>query len=473
MNVLLVASESVPFVKTGGLADVVSALGRELINIGVDARIIIPYHGKIKNTSNDFKYIDKCYVRVGQKQEYCGIMTTVVDGVTYYFVDNDFYFGYRVNEIYGCYDDGERYAFFCRAVLESLNIIDFKPDVIHVNDWHSAIIPYLLKVDYKYRIEYSKIKTLLSIHNLQFQGIFPKSLSNELCTPLTEDIIFDDCINYLKAGIVVSDHVVTVSETYRFETLTDYYGERLNHVLNYRGVSYSGIVNGIDYEMWNPKTDHNISFNYDVDNVSDGKKINKDILRKRFNLPISDKPLIGIVSRLSEQKGLDLVKHAFNSMIESIDCQFIVLGSGDREFEEFFREKTSQYNDVASYIGYDEELAHQVYAGCDYYLMPSRFEPCGLSQLISIRYGTIPIVRETGGLKDTVIPYNNATKEGFGYTFCSYNSDDMLDAISRAVRIYGDKKLLNTIRKNMMKLDYSFKKSAEEYLFQYNKIMKY
>ncbi len=473
MKTLLVASESIPFAKTGGLADVIPSLAKELINLNVDARIIIPFHGCIKYSVNRFDYLGNTFVNVGDKQEYCGVMTTEVDGVTYYFIDNDYYFGKRTEGIYGHPDDGERFAYFNRAVLESLEVIDFVPDVIHVNDWHSGMIPHLLNREYKQYEKYSKIKTLLSIHNLMFQGVFPESLTHELAIPLHDDITFDHRINFLKAGIVASDHVVTVSKTYMLETLTYDYGEGLNHVLDYRGVSYSGIVNGIDYETWNPETDSNIEFNYNAKNITEGKNKNKEMLRKRVGLPVSDKPLIGMVTRLSEQKGLDLLKNIFDEIIQKTNCQFIILGSGDSEYEEYFWRKTSEYGDVASYIGYDEELAHLIYAGCDYYLMPSRFEPCGLSQLIAIKYGTIPIVRETGGLKDTVIPYDTATKEGFGFTFCMYDSYDMLGAVERALSIYNDKDTLLNIREKMLDLDYSFKKSAEEYLHQYEKISKY
>ncbi len=473
MKVLLVASESVPYIKTGGLADVIPSLAKELINLNVDARIIIPFHGKIKYSVNRFDYLGSTFVNVGDKQEYCGIMTAEVDGVIYYFIDNDYYFGKRTGAIYGHHDDGERFSYFNWAVLESLEVIDFIPDVVHVNDWHAGMIPHLLNNYYRHRKDYSNIKTLLSIHNLMFQGVFPESLTHELCIPLHENIIFDYKINFLKAGIVASDHVVTVSETYRQETLTDAMGEGLNHVLNYRGVAYSGIVNGIDYETWNSQIDPNIAIKYNIDDVTEGKKKNKDALRKKFGLPDSNKPLIGIVSRLSEQKGLDILKNIFDEMILKTNCQFIVLGSGDSEYEDFFKHKSNEYEDVASYIGYDEELAHQVYAGCDYYLMPSRFEPCGLSQLIAMKYGAIPIVRETGGLKDTVIPYNMSTKQGFGFTFCMYNSSDLLDAIERALSIYDNKDILLDIRKTMLNLDYSFKKSAEDYIFQYKKIMSY
>ncbi len=473
MKVLLVAAESVPFIKTGGLADVISSLAKELTSLGVDVRIMIPHHGKIKNSNKSFEYVGNLGVKVSDREEYCGVMSTNVDGIIYYFIDNDYYFGKRSDGIYGHHDDGERFAFFNRAVLDSLQIIDFIPNVIHINDWHTGMIPHLLNVEYKQRNEYSNIKTLLSIHNLMFQGAFPESMSYVLNTQLHRDITFDYKINFLKAGIVASDHVVTVSNTYRLETLSDEHGEGLNRVLDYRGIAYSGIVNGIDYGTWNPETDDYIEFKYNIDNITEGKEKNKEILREKFNLANSDKPLIGIVSRLSEQKGFNILKDVFDEMMINTNCQFIVLGSGDREYEDFFNHKSYENENVASYIGYSEELAHLVYAGCDYYLMPSRFEPCGLSQLISIKYGTIPIVRETGGLKDTVIPYNWVTNEGFGFTFCSYNSSDMLDAVVRALSIYNDKETLLNIRKKMMMIDYSFRQSAEEYLYQYNKIINY
>ncbi len=475
MKVLLVASEALPFIKTGGLADVIPSLAKELRALGVDARIMIPNHGKVKqNYEEKQEFITNTFVQVGHYKKYCGISSITHDGVPYYFLDNDYYFGYRSSELYGHYDDGERFAFFNRAVLDSLKQINFFPDVIHLNDWHTGMIPYILKTEHKQDPDYAKIKTLLSIHNLMFQGIYPLSLHHELCVELSDDFIFDYHINFLKAGILLSDHVVTVSKKYREETLSDYFGEKLNHILDYRGVAYSGIVNGIDYDTWSPETDDRIAFNYTSKNVTTGKNNNKKALQKQFGLPINQKiPVIGIVSRLTEQKGLELIKSVFNELMETEKIQFVLLGSGDKEFEDFFTEMSYRYENVATYIGYNEDLAHLVYAGSDFYLMPSRFEPCGLSQLIAMKYASIPIVRETGGLYDTVLPYNELENTGYGFTFYSFNAHDMLGAIRRGIALYYNKKELLKIRRRLYQLDFSFRKAAEEYNFFYEKIQQY
>jgi starch synthase len=475
MKVLLVASEALPFIKTGGLADVIPSLAKELRKLGVDARIMIPNHGKVKAKYEEKQeFVTNTFVQVGHYKKYCGISTITHDDVPYYFIDNDYYFGFRDSELYGHYDDGERFAFFNRAVLDSLKQIDFMPDVIHINDWHTGMIPYILKTEHSKDPDYKNIKTLLSIHNLMFQGIFPLSVHHELGLDLNDDFVFDYHVNFLKTGILLSDHVVTVSDKYREETLTDYYGEKLNHILDYRGVAYSGIVNGIDYETWSPQTDKNIPFNYSSKNVSTGKAKNKEALQEQFGLPKNPNvPVIGIVSRLSEQKGLDLIKTVFDEMLETEDIQFVLLGSGEKEYEDYFAEKAMHNENVAAYIGYNEDLAHMVYAGCDFYLMPSRFEPCGLSQLISMKYATIPVVRETGGLYDTVKPYNEEANEGYGFTFYSFNAHDMLGAIRRGIALYYDKKELLKIRRRLYNLDFSFAKAAKEYNFFYEKIQSY
>ncbi len=465
MNVLFAVSECVPFVKSGGLADVAGALPKELVKLGNDVRVVLPKYSLIpEKYREEMIKVEEVRVPVGWRQQYCGIETLEYEGITYYFLDHEYYF-YR-DSLYGHYDDAERFSFFCRGVLEALKVVDFKPDIIHSHDWHTGMISYLLKADYQEQELYKEIKTIFTIHNLQFQGVFPYSVLGDLLNLKDEnfyDLEFHGDISFMKGAIQSADFITTVSPTYKEEIQTAYYGEKLDGLLRSHREKLLGIVNGIDDQLYNPETDENITAPYSVKTL--GKKMkNKAALQKRFGLPENEStPIISMVTRLTKQKGLDLIKRVLDEVLRQ-DVQVIVLGTGEKEFEDYFRHMEWVYpSKFKAYIGFDEVLAHQIYAGSDLFLMPSKFEPCGLGQLIALRYGTIPIVRETGGLNDTVTSYREDTEEGNGFTFRNFNAHDMLYTIQRAIDSYNQDKVWNKIVKTAMTQDYSWRKSAIKY----------
>ncbi|HWJ78311.1 MAG TPA: glycogen synthase GlgA [Niallia sp.] len=471
MKVLFAVSECVPFIKSGGLADVAGSLPKELKKQGTDVAIImpkyqdIPAHLLAKSKKKGF-----FYVPIGWRNQYCGIEELKYDGITIYLVDNEWYF--KRSGLYGYGDDGERFAFFNRAVLESLSFLNEYPDIIHCHDWHTAMIPFLLNIDYKWKKKYSNIKTVFTIHNLQFQGILPKYVLGDLLN-ISDDYFNSDQlefygnVNYMKGGLISADKITTVSPTYRNEIQTEYYGEKLNNVLVKRSSDLYGIINGIDEDTYDPEKDDIISVNYSASSL-DKKKENKRFIQQKFGLKVDENiPVISMITRLTKQKGLELVRHVFHEIMEE-DVQFLVLGTGDPEFENFFREMEYKYPDKCkAYIGFDEGLAHQIYAGADLFLMPSKFEPCGLGQLIALRYGNIPIVRETGGLNDTVFSYNENTREGNGFSFTNFNAHDMLYTIRRGIHYFqNEKEVWNLLMKNAMLMDNSWAQSA----FKYNQL---
>lgn len=470
MRVLFAVSECVPFVKSGGLADVAGSLPQELKKLGTDIRVILPKYGSIpENYRKQMKKKADFTVNVGWRNQYCGIEELYYEGITFYFIDNEYYF--KRDNLYGYFDDGERFAFFNRAVLECLPFIQFIPDVIHCHDWHSGMIPFLFDVQYKNRKDYQLIKSVFTIHNLQFQGIMPKSALGDLLGLGDEYFNIDQLefygnINFMKAALAVADKITTVSPTYMREIQMEYYGEKLDGLLRKRSSDLAGILNGIDDDFYNPEQDTFLWGNYSVTNLKN-KDLNKKEIQRQFALPERDDiPLMVMITRLTKQKGLDLVKGVFHEMM-SDDIQFIVLGTGDPEFEHFFREMEVHYpNKFKAYIGFNEELAHQIYAAGDLFLMPSLFEPCGLGQMIAMRYGAIPIVRETGGLNDTVHSYNEITQEGNGFTFTNFNAHDMLYTIQRAVYFYHQKEMWEMFVKQTMSIDYSWAQSA----FKYNQL---
>lgn len=464
MKVLFVGSEAVPFAKTGGLGDVLGALPKALLELDVDARVILPKHGVIKNKFHDqLTPLTNFYIPVGDKKEYVGIETLDYDGVTFYFVDNEYYFGYR-DTLYGHYDDGERYGYFNNAVLAMFQKLDYYPDIINVSDWPTGLIPYILNKNYKHLPKYSGIKTVFTIHNIAYQGRFSKDLLKYINVEYGNELEFDNMINFLKCGINSADYVTTVSETYADEILYDYFGFGMNKVLETRKDTLFGIINGIDYDTFNPEVDPKIEFQYKPYNYLKGKRENKAALRNIFDIPYSSKPVIGMVSRLADGKGFDLVKEKIEYFLGNNQIQFIVLGSGDNSIEEWLNYLRSKYPDnVGVYIGYSDKLARYIYAGADYFLMPSRFEPCGLAQMISLKYGTLPIVRFTGGLKDTIIPYNEYTGEGNGFGFDNYDSHDMGETIKYAIQVFKNKKEFNKLVKSAMLIDFSWRQSALKY----------
>lgn len=477
MKILFAASECVPFVKTGGLADVVGSLAPVLAKKGHDVRVILPKYAAIpEKFETQMNHVVDFEVQLGWRRQYCGIESLVQDGVTYYFTDNRYYFGR--NYIYGMGgDEYERYAFFSRAVLNSLPLIDFFPDIIHAHDWQAGMIPALLRTQYSQLPRYDRIKTVMTIHNLQYQGIFGiKDVQDVLHLPAS--LFTDDKLehfgaaNYLKAGLVYADEITTVSPSYAEEIQTRYYGERLDGLLRAKNNHLTGILNGINIQEYNPAEDPRIAANYSADNMAP-KAENKRALQEQLGLDISaNTPIIGIVSRLSSQKGLDLVDYVISDIMRE-GVQLIVLGMGDSRYINLFSWAEQNYpGRVAARYSMDHDLAHRIYAGSDIFLMPSQFEPCGLSQMISLLYGTIPVVRETGGLRDTVLSYNEYSGEGNGFSFFNYNAHDMLHTLQRALTYYKEQpEVWQILMKRGMKGDYSWTRSAELYLALYEKIM--
>ena len=475
MRVLFVASEASPLIKTGGLGDVAGALPKALAKKNADIRVVIPKYKEINWEVRDkLRFIKWFNVNVGWREQFCGVWEYFYNGVTYYVLDNERY--YKRDEIYGFYDDAERFAFFDRAVLDMLRQIDWQPDLIHCNDWQAGMLPVLLKFQYKKNdMFYWKIKCVYSIHNIAFQGIFDPQILPELFgfdMELYENtcLKFDEGVSFMKGGIYYSDIITTVSETYASEIKTPEYGERLDGVLRDRAYALRGITNGIDYDEYNPKTDRFLNKQYDVNSIKD-KVINKTSLQKELGLTIDENiPMIGLVTRLTQQKGLDLLINISDKLLQQ-NVQLVILGTGDKQYEDHFRWLNYRYgNKVSANIKFDNSMASRIYASSDMFLMPSLFEPCGLGQLIALRYGSIPIVRETGGLKDTVAAYNEYTGDGNGFSFKNYNSDELYNIIQYSLRIYENKKAWNNLIRNAMNSDNSWNKSAEVYLNLYREL---
>ncbi len=478
MKILFTASECVPFVKTGGLADVVGALAPVLAKAGHDVRVVIPLFSAIgQEYTNQMTHLCDFEIQLGWRRQYCGIEMLQKDGVTWYFMDNKYYFGRPY--IYGMGgDEYERFGFFCRGVLNMLPKIDFQPDVIHAHDWQSGMIPALLKIQYAHLPFYDHIRTIFTIHNLQYQGIFGIREVQDVLG-LGDSLWTDDklecygCANFLKSALVYSDLITTVSPSYAQEIQTAYYGERLDGLLRARKADLFGVLNGIDMEDYNPNTDQRIQANYSPENP-EGKAECKRALQESLELDVDpDVPIIGMVGRLSNQKGLDLVDYVIADIMRQ-KVQFVVLGMGEGRYFNLFSWAEGEYKGrVAARFTMDHVLAHQIYAGADMFLMPSQFEPCGLSQMIAMRYGTVPIVRETGGLRDTVLSYNEYTGDGNGFTFFNYNAHDMLHTIERAVDYYQNHRdVWALLQKRGMTGDYSWTHSAQEYVKLYEELFR-
>ena len=473
MKVLFATSEAAPFLKTGGLGDVLGALPKAVAEQGIDARVIMPLYSDIPHTlKSQMEFIDSFYVTISWRKTYCGVFRATIGKVTYYFIDNEQYFSR--SQIYGEYDDSERFAFFSKAVLDVLNLIDFFPDVIHVNDWQTALLPVYLEAFYREDMRYRNIKTVLSIHNIEFQGKYNPIILGSifgLDVNFRSLLMYDGNINLLKGAIESCDMVTTVSNTYAEEILSDAHSHGLHNILIPRRYKLRGVINGIDTDIFNPETDSAIYKNYNYETIR-FKSMNKKALQREMGLEVNnDIPLIGMVTRLTDQKGIELICQVAEE-IEKLDMQLIVLGTGYAHYENFFHDWENRCHDkVRGYIGFSGAMAQKIYAGADMFLMPSKFEPCGLSQLISFKYGTVPIVREVGGLKDTVPAYNPSTKEGKGVTFQSFNAYDMLDAINRGIGLFHNKPAWRALRKNAMCDDYSWEKPAKEYIEIYKEIL--
>ncbi|MCR4990252.1 MAG: glycogen synthase GlgA [Lachnospiraceae bacterium] len=475
-NILFVASEGVPFIKTGGLADVVGSLPKCINREYYDVRVILPKYMCIKPEMKEkMEYVTHFYMDFHWKNEYVGVLKAEVDGVKYYFIDNEMFFGG-----YGPYSNDalyeiEKFAFFSKAALSILPLINFRPDIIHCHDWQTGLIPVYLKERFQGNEFFRGIKSIMTIHNLKFQGKWSVKEVKEI-TGLPDYFFTSDKLesfkdaNLLKGGIVYADAITTVSQTYAEEIKTEFYGEHLEGLLRAREHDLRGIVNGIDYDDFNPEKDKHIPFPYNAINFRKEKFKNKKALQQELGLEVDEKKMmIGIVSRLTDQKGFDLIAYIMDELCQD-DVQIVVLGTGEERYENMFRHFDWKYNNkVSANIYYSEELSHKIYAASDAFLMPSLFEPCGLSQLMALRYGTVPIVRETGGLKDTVEPYNEFESKGTGFSFLNYNAHEMLRTIRYAERIYYDKKReWNKIIDRDMAADFSWKRSADRYTEMYD-----
>ncbi len=473
MKVLYVASEALPFAASGGLADVAGSLPRALRRRLVGCRVVMPLYESVPQELRDsMTFLTSLSVPVAWRRQYCGVFEAKIDGVIYYLLDNQYYF--KRQGMYGHYDDAERFAFFSRAVLEMLPYIDFRPDIIHANDWQSALVPLYYSLYYANREEYTGIKTVFTIHNIQYQGKYGMELLDDVVgIPRDKHSLmeFDGCANYMKSAIETAHCVTTVSPTYAEEILDPWFSWGLDPILQARQWKVHGILNGIDTVGYDPATDEQIYAHYTVDTVADGKAANKKALQERLHLPQrADVPLIGMVTRLASHKGLDLVKYVVDTLLTR-DVQLVILGSGEWVYESFFRELQSQYPDKFCYCaGFVPELARKIYAGADIFLMPSKSEPCGLAQMVACRYGTLPVVRQTGGLKDSI--RDSGDEDGFGFTFQSYNADDMLGAIDRALTAYADPDRLAKLRNRCMTEDFSWGRSANEYIRLYKSLLK-
>lgn len=475
MKLLFAAAECAPFFKTGGLGDVAGTLPNVLAKEGVETIVVLPYFTQLPDEKKkQLEDVTNFIVNVGWRQQYCGVKRLIDDQVTYYFIDNLYYFDRE--DLYGYYDDGERFAFFQMAIIELMEKINFIPDILHVNDYHTAMIPCLLKEKYHWVQPYQNIQTILTIHNMQFQGQYGREILPDLFGMGTEryddgTLRLGDAVNFMKAGILYADRITTVSPSYAQEIQTPEFGCGLEVILRMESGKLSGVLNGIDYKVNNPETDPVLTAYYSVDDLS-GKQQNKADLQKLVGLKQkSDVPLLAVVSRLTYQKGFHLLLDEFENLLQ-MDVQFVLLGTGDPVFERGFTEIAQRYPEKSAVvIDFDIKLAPKIYASADLFLMPSSFEPCGLSQMIAMRYGTLPLVHEVGGLKDTVIPYNPVAGKGTGFGFQEFSSFRLMECIKKAVDLYHfSPKIWKETVKEAMKQDFSWTTSSRQYLELYQQL---
>lgn len=472
MKVLYVTSEAVPFAASGGLADVAGSLPHAMRQRLVGCRVVLPLYEDVpQELREQMTFLTSLSVPVAWRRQYCGVFEARHNGVIYYLLDNQYYF--KRPGLYGHYDDAERFAFLSRAVLEMLTCIDFKPDIIHANDWQCALVPVYYSLFYAQREGYENIKTVFTIHNIQYQGKYGMEILEDVFG-IPQDarsiVEQDGCVNLMKGGIEMANRVTTVSPTYAREILDPWYSHGLDSILRAREWKLSGILNGIDTDSYNPETDSQIYAPYSADDPS-GKAENKRALQERLNLPPRpDVPMITMVTRLVSHKGLDLVKYILGELLQE-DIQFVLLGSGDWVYENFFQEMQDRFPDKMRYcFGFVPELARKIYAGGDIFLMPSKSEPCGLSQMVACRYGAVPVVRETGGLKDSISDCGDG--QGMGFTFQTYNANDMLYAIRRSLGAYANKQDWPVLMDRAMRTDFSWGRSANEYIKLYRALIK-
>lgn len=474
-HVLFVCSEAFPFAGTGGLGEVMGSLPREInaLDSGYEARIILPlYESFPSEERKNLEFVCHINVPLAWRNQYCGLFKYNYKGTVYYFIDNEYYF--KRPNLYGYYDDGERFAFLSRAVTEIIPHLAWKPDILHCQDWQTALVPIYYKLFYMYREGYENIRTIFTIHNIEYQGKYSKSIIEDVFgIPEREYMSIEHrgCINLMKGAIDYSDSVSTVSPTYAQEIMDPFYAHGMENVLLKNSYKLRGILNGVNTAEYDPETNQALFANYSVKTVINGKKENKTQLQKMLSLPVrEDVPMIGIISRLVAHKGLDLVRFAMNDIMKN-DVQVVLLGKGDPEYEGFFTHIQQMYESkVCSIIAFNKDLSHKIYAAADMFLMPSKSEPCGLSQMMACRYGTIPIVRRTGGLKDSIIDCGDGDY-GNGFTFCSYDARDMLHAVDRAVGLYRDYRFKwDGLVQRAMTSDFSWVSSAKEYVKFYNEM---
>lgn len=471
-KILYVAGEALPFASSGGLGDVIGSLPASLTEESDnDIRVVMPLYSHIdEKYRSQFEYIGYDFIRLSWRTQYVGVFRYVHKGVTFYFLDNEFYF--KRHALYGEYDDGERFAFFCRAALEIMPLIDFFPDILHAHDWHAALSVIYLKQCYS-RIDdrYARMKAIFTIHNIQYQGIYDFAILGDVfgLMPSDREIVeYSGCINLLKGAIVCADAVTTVSPTYAKEILSPKFSHGLDYVLNSFSFKLSGILNGIDKDYYNPSKDKEIFANYSSRNT-EGKKLCKSGLQRMLGLPERDVPLVAVISRLVSHKGLDLVMLAGDDILQD-DIQLVVLGQGDKSYESYFENLAERYPDKCrALITYNRDLSKKIYSAADIFLMPSKSEPCGLAQMICSRYGAVPVIHETGGLYDSIKDIGNLGG-GNGFTFAAYSAYEMLGSVKRAASMfYENREEFDKLQKKVMRVDFSWKQSALSYIELYNK----
>ena len=478
-KILFVGAEVMPFAATGGLGDVMGSLPAAIKaseKNNVDVRVVLPLYAAVKPVWREQMKDEAVFnVSLSWRNQYCGVKSLVVDGVTYYFIDNEYYF--KRESLYGYYDDAERYAFFSKAVLEMMAQLDFYPDVMHANDWQSALSVVYLNTKYRYRDGYDAIKSVYTIHNIEYQG---KYSYETLCDVLDLGpehyslMSYDGCVNLMKGAIECADMVSTVSPKYAEEIRTPEYSHGLYHILDMNSHKLTGILNGIDYKYYNPSKDTAIVKNYDRRNFATGKQENKMALQREYGLPErADVPMLAIISRLASHKGLDIVAEMAYELVGKRDIQLVILGKGEAKYEDFFRGLEAAYPEkVRALLTYDRDLSKRIYAAADIFLMPSKSEPCGLSQMIASRYGALPVVRETGGLYDSIKPYwiNNGELCGNGFTFADYSSRVLMAKTEEAIDLFLDKKAYRKLASKIMGTDFSWSASAKKYMEMYDLI---
>lgn len=473
-KILFVGAEALPFAATGGLGDVLGSLPAALkrTDPDTDVRVVMPlYQAVAEKYKADMTKVAEFTVSLSWRRQYCGVWSYDLNGIIYYFIDNEYYF--KRQSLYGSFDDGERYAYFCKAVMEMLPHIGFMPDILHCHDWQSALCVIYQKRKYCYLDEYADIKAVYTIHNIDYQGIYNFDILGDIfCLDSWDRYVveYDGCINLTKGAIVCCDKLTTVSPNYANEIQTEFYSSGLHHIIRMYSGKTTGIINGIDTDYYNPENDTAITETFTLDTI-EKKAINKAALQKEFGLPVrEDVPLIAMVSRLASHKGFDLVRRVADDILQA-DVQLVVLGTGEAELEDFFADLARRYPEKCGVmLAFNKALAKRIYASADIFLMPSKSEPCGLAQMIASRYGTVPVVRETGGLYDTIKPYNPETGEGNGVTFVTYNAHDMLNAVHRVTALYGDRSKWESLVANAMKADFSWDASAKRYLDMYENL---